>query len=103
MANENKGSAKPAAEKAEKNPSPFTVLRPVAPERIVAEPVAEGAEPTEPKPLYEVVGEFTSKTSKGAIALAIGEHGGGKYVAVPKRSFVERGAEPVGAPRLKWS
>ena len=88
--NDEKGTKEP------KQPSPFAVLRPIDDPA----PVEEGAEP---RALFEQVGTYTAKTSKQAIALAIGEHGSGTYVAVPSRSFVARKAEAVAAPRVKWS
>lgn len=93
-------------DKTPKAPSPFTVLRPFKLDDGVTLNAPEGSEngaPSLPTDLFEQVGVYTAKTSKGAIALAIGEHGGGDYIAVPQRSFVVRSAQPVAAPRLKWS
>lgn len=93
-------------DKTPKAPSPFTVLRPYTlPENVTlaVNGEGEGDTPALPSNLFEQVGVYTAKTSKGAIALAIGEHGGGDYIAVPQRSFVVRSAQPVAAPRLKWS
>jgi hypothetical protein len=99
-------------EKTAKAPSPFAILSPV---NVDALNEAIGSLTDEQRDaivtalggadakLYVRREDQTSKTSKGAIALAIGSHGGGTYVAVPARSFVERTAAPVAAPRVKWS
>lgn len=86
-----------AANAATKEPGPFIVLRPLDAERVT---VAEG---DESRDAFEVVGEYIGKTSKQAIGKAVGEHGGGTYVAIPKRSFTPRAVESVGVPRLKWA
>lgn len=92
-----------AAEK--KAPGPFVVLRPVDPStvtRSAPEGAPEGAE-SNGASLFEIVGEYVGKTSKQAIGQAVAAHGGGEYIAVPKRSFTPRKVESVGVPRLRWS
>lgn len=84
-----------------KAPGPFVVLAPVDPS-TVTRTAAEGETPSD-RPLFEIVGEYVGKTSKQAIGKAVGENGGGTYVAIPKRSFNPRAVESVGVPRLKWS
>ncbi len=100
------------AEKETKEPGPFAVLRPyVLPvDESATQPATDGESPapdgdaeTTAPVLFELVGEFIGKTSKQAIGQAVAKHGGGEYVAVPKRSFAVRKVESVGVPRLKWS
>lgn len=77
------------AEKKNVDPKPFVVLSPV-----------DGEEDT-----FKRVGTYKTKTSKQAIAHAVGEHGDGEYIAVPERSFKAKKvtlAAPA-APRIKWS
>ena len=92
-------ATKGKGEKVEKAPSPFAILSPidVTPEQREALGLGEDAR------VYVRRGDQTSKTSKGAIAQAVGANGAGTYIAVPARSFVERSAAPVGQPRIKWS
>lgn len=99
-----RGNGNAASEKATKEPGPFVVLRPAdsIDGRTITATDGDG-NAVETSPLFEVVGEYVGKTSKQAIGKAVGEHGGGTYVAVPKRSFTPRAVESVGVPRLKWS
>jgi hypothetical protein len=87
-----------------KAPGPFAVLRPYSlPEGTTLPTGDNGEAVAAPGVLFELVGEFVGKTSKQAIGQAVAAHGGGEYVAVPKRSFTPRKVESVGVPRLKWS
>lgn len=93
-------------EKAQKAPGPFAVLSPVNGDAIAAltdeQRTALGVDENGAG-LFRLVGEYVGKTSKQAIGQAVAAHGGGTYVAIPKRSFTPRSVESVGVPRLKWS
>lgn len=114
MADAAKGNTKGAknTEKETKEPGPFAVLRPyvIPVDESAPAPATDGESPAPDSDgenaapvLFELVGEFIGKTSKQAIGQAVAKHGGGEYVAVPKRSFAVRKVESVGVPRLKWS
>lgn len=98
----NDGQKNGSGEKATKEPGPFAVLRPYTAPEGVSLAQGDGDDAKTPV-LFELVGEFVGKTSKQAIGQAVAAHGGGEYVAVPKRSFTPRKVESVGVPRLKWS